>query len=363
METKDTHLPTTVAELTPGWLTAALREAGTIDPWTTVVDIRPEPLAEGVGFLSYLHRLHLELDGNGPASLVVKLPTDTAYLQLAQLTGAYEREITFYSEIATASPIRTPKAHVAMFTPGTTDFVLVMDDLGHLAAADHLAGLSRNRAEQVIDELADFHAWAWRLEHPATQSPAFPSISDPVTAGLYSMGIATGWAIHNEHGRTKAPAGTGEVIADWQNQLPSMLAAVSQPATLLNGDLRADNLFFTEEGRPVTVDFQLVMSGAGIWDVAYVVGQGLTTAERAGSERELVARYVDRLASAGITDYGFEEAWLQFRIAVVAQLTMPLTAMMSWETLNDRAKELLHALMQRAFAIIEDTDALAALPR
>jgi len=362
MKMTEANLPTQVAQLTTSWLTSALREAGTIDPTTTVLTVRSEPLAEGVGFLSYLHRLHLELDGGGPATLVVKLPTDTAYLQLAQLTGAYEREVTFYSEIAPASPIRTPKAHVARFAPGTTDFVLLMDDLGGLDAADHLVGLSRARTEQVIDGLADFHAWAWGLGHPAMQHPAFPSISDPVTAGLYSMGIGAGWAVQTEHGRTAAPDGLAEIVTAWADRLPPMLAAVSHPATLLNGDLRADNLFFAADGSPVTVDFQLIMRGAGVWDVAYLVGQGMTTAERAGSERELVQRYVDRLAAAGITGYGFEDAWLQFRISVVAQITLPLTAMMSWPTLNDRAKELLHALMERAFAIIEDTDALSAVP-
>jgi hypothetical protein len=41
---------------------------------------------------------------------------------------------------------------------------------------------------------------------------------------------------------------------------------------------------------------------------------------------------------------------------------MPLTVGMSWGSLNDRAKELLHALNERAFKIIEDTDAIAGLP-
>jgi hypothetical protein len=45
------------------------------------------------------------------------------------------------------------------------------------------------------------------------------------------------------------------------------------------------------------------MHGAGIWDVAYLVGQGLTPKERDGRERELVERYVDALPAEGITDY------------------------------------------------------------
>jgi hypothetical protein len=48
------------------------------------------------------------------------------------------------------------------------------------------------------------------------------------------------------------------------------------------------------------------MHGAGIWDVAYLVGQGLTPKERDGRERELVERYVDALHAEGITDYAVD---------------------------------------------------------
>jgi len=71
-----------------------------------------------------------------------------------------------------------------------------------------------------------------------------------------------------------------------------------------------------------------------------------------------VQRYVDALIAAGVRGYSFDEAWRQFQAAALAQITFPLTAMMSWDTLNDRARELLHALIERAFAIIEDTGAL-----
>lgn len=357
-----TNLPTTVSALTPSWLTDALRDAGTIGPATTVLTARSEQIASGVGFMSYLHRLHLELDGEGPATLVAKLPTDTAYLHFAQMTGAYEREIVFYTDVAPEAPVRTPTAHVAEFIPGTTDFVLLMDDLGGLDGADHLRGLSYEQVERVIDELACFHAWGWGLQPSATRHPAFPSITDPVTRGLFTMGIAGGWATHEAHGRAKAPAGVAELVARFGDSLPAMLADVSEPATLINGDLRADNLFFAPDGSSVTVDFQYVMRGAGIWDVAYVVGQGMTPGARAGRERELVQRYVDALSAAGVTGYVFDRALTQFRISVAAQITYPLTAMLSWETLDDRAQELLHALTERSFSIIEDTDALSALP-
>lgn len=353
-------LPTTVDELTAEWLTAALRDRGSIDPGTSVLAVRSEPIAEGVGFLSYLHRLHLTFDGAGPATLVAKLPTDTPYLQLAQATGAYDREVEFYAQVAPQAPLRAPRAHVARRAPQSTSFVLLLDDLGHLAGADHVIGLTVDQAGRVLDELAPFHAWGWDLQPPATRSTTFPAVDDPVTVGLYTMGIAAGWATYEANGRVAPPDGLPAFVERYAETLPALLEAVAQPATLVNGDLRADNLFFDDAGRPTTVDFQLVMKAAGIWDVAYLVGQGLTPTERAGRERELVQRYVDALRAAGVADYPFERAWQQFRIATAVQVTFPLTAMLSWETLNDRARELVLVLAERAFAIIEDTDALAA---
>jgi hypothetical protein len=355
-------IPTTVDALTADWLTTALRDAGTIDSATSVRAVRTERIAEGVGFLSYVYRLHLDVDGPGPSTLVAKLPTDTAYRQLAEATGAYGREVRFYADVAPNAPLTAPRAHVARQAEGTTDFVLLLDDLGALDAADHLDGLTFERVERVIDAFAEFHAWAWNLRPDATRASVFPALADPVTVGLYTMGVAPGWATHQIHGRACAPAGLAEFMADFPRHLPGLLAEVSDPPTLLNGDLRADNLFFDADDKPVVVDFQLVMRGAGIWDVAYLVGQGMTPAERDGREKQLVQRYLDALMAHGVHCYSFAEAWPQFQAAALAQITFPLSAMLSWDTLTDRARELLHALMERAFAIIDDTGALSVTP-
>jgi Ecdysteroid kinase-like family len=359
MTTSSQTIPTTVDALTADWLTAALRGAGTIDSATSVRAVRVEQIAEGVGFMSYVYRLHLDVDGSGPSTLVVKLPTDTAYRQLAEATGAYAREVCFYADVAPAAPLMTPRAHVAREMEGTTDFVLLLDDLGALDAADHVVGLTFERVERVIDALAEFHAWAWNLRPEATRASVFPALADPVTVGLYTMGVAPGWAAYQMHGRVSAPEGLAEFMADFPRHLTGLLAEVNEPPTLLNGDLRADNLFFDADDNPVVVDFQMVVRGAGIWDVAYLVGQGMTPAERDGREKQLVQRYVDALVAHGVRGYSFDEAWRQFQAAALAQITYPVTVMMSWDTLNDRARELLHALMERAFAIIEDTGALS----
>src|SRR5690606_27025736 len=67
-------VPATIAELTPAWLTAALAEGG--GPGSRVATVDTEPIGLDTGFLGHLARLHLAYDGgDGPATLVAKLPT------------------------------------------------------------------------------------------------------------------------------------------------------------------------------------------------------------------------------------------------------------------------------------------------
>ncbi|MGU3500991.1 phosphotransferase [Mycobacterium sp. C31M] len=355
------RFPRTASELTADWLTDVLISAGAVAHGSRISTVRLERIAEGVGFASFLYRAHLDLESDGPATIVVKWPTDhPAYLELAASIRLYEREVAFYNEVAPTAPVSAPRTYFAEFDADTGEFIIVMEDLAELDNADHLAGLSIDRARAVLDELAAFHAWGWDLTSAATANAAFLLIDDARMAGLFSVGTAAGWPIYLEYGRASAPDGLAEMLQEYSELAPRLLGALAEPVTLVNGDLRADNLFFGETGPHVTVDYQFAGRGCGMWDVAYLVGQGLTPQERGGRERDLVARYVQTLADSGI-DYPFDQAWQQFQIAVVAQIALPLLAMISWPTLNARGQELLQVLMERSFAIIADTDAVTAV--
>ncbi|OPX12383.1 phosphotransferase [Mycobacterium sp. AT1] len=355
------RFPRAASELTADWLTDVLASSGAFAPGTRIRNVRLDRIAEGVGFASFLYRAHLDLDGDGPATVIIKWPTDyPAFLELAKSIQLYNREVAFYSDVAPVAPVSAPRAYFAAIEDDSTDFVIVMEDLAGLENADHLVGLSIDRARAVLDELAKFHAWGWDTKPTAAKSPAFLAIDDARMAGLFGVGTGAGWPIYTEHGRASAPEGLADILERYAALAPGLLGALTEPATLVNGDLRADNLFFGESGPHVTVDYQFAGRGCGMWDVAYLVGQGLTPQERDGRERELVTRYLAALADSGI-DYPFDQAWRQFQIAVVAQIALPLLAMLSWDTQNARGQELLQVLMERSFAIIADTDAVKAV--
>ena len=89
-------VPRTIAEISPGWLTEALRKHGCISK-TTVTAIAAQVIGKEVGFLDGLARLRLTYDQDGcnaPASVVVKLPSSEAtYRTIGDRYHAYEREV------------------------------------------------------------------------------------------------------------------------------------------------------------------------------------------------------------------------------------------------------------------------------
>jgi aminoglycoside phosphotransferase (APT) family kinase protein len=71
---------------------------------------------------------------------------------------------------------------------------------------------------------------------------------------------------------------------------------------LVHSDLRADNLLFSPDGASVTiVDWQGVGTGPPGFDLAYLLSQSLTVADRRRHEQDLLDHYRRSLAKAGLT--------------------------------------------------------------
>ncbi|WP_028934183.1 phosphotransferase family protein [Pseudonocardia spinosispora] len=349
-------LPTTIEEVDRHWLTQALRESRTIGPHARVSSVEAQRIALETGFSSELYRLRLTGDETVPSSVVVKLPTTTAVRQAMDLVAGYSRELAFYERVAGRAPLGTPKAHVARMAETGTDFVLVLEDLGDWENTDHLTGLPFDRARQCIAALADLHAWSTRPEN-AEHIAVFPDLDGPVTREVFPALFDEGWRVYREHARTAIPASISTFAARFADHTATALRTLTERRWLVHGDIRADNLFFRDD-RLAVVDFQLASLAAGPADIGYLVSQGLTTAERGGRDEQLLREYLDRLADAGVTDYGFDEAWRHYRVAVAFFLLFPVIAIRGWELLPARARELLLSLVERAVAAIEDIEAL-----
>ncbi|MCV7434721.1 phosphotransferase [Mycolicibacterium bacteremicum] len=333
-------VPTSIDQITARWLGEVLGVA--------VNAVRAERIAQDTGFSANLYRMHLR--GDGPETVIVKLPAESVARGGMEMLGGYEREVRFYREIAVAAPIGTARAHAALLSG--QDFVLVLEDLRDWDNADHLAGLSLDRARRCIRELAGLHAWS------ATADPAvlgnFPSLDSTLTRDLFLPAFGPGWQLYREHAEQPVPAGVARFAERFADIAPHALTALAEPNTLLHGDIRADNMFFRGDELKL-VDFQLSVRGAGAADIAYLVSQGLPTEVRRGRDEELVGEYV-----ALVPDYPYQRAWQHYRLATALLLYMPVVALLTWDVAPERSQRLCLTLIDRAVAAIDDVDALGA---
>ncbi|MGU3498588.1 phosphotransferase [Mycobacterium sp. C31M] len=333
-----TQVPSTIDEVTAPWLAECLG--------ATVTHARAERIAEDTGFSANLYRVHLT--GSGPASVIVKLPAESLARGGMEMLGGYQREIRFYSDIAAHAPIGTPHCHAARISG--QDFVLVLEDLCDWDNADHLAGLSIDQARQCIGQLAGLHAWSAEAD-PAILE-AFPGIDSALTRDLFLPAFAPGWALYREHTSRAVPAAVAAFAERFAERAPQALSALGRRNTLLHGDIRADNMFFRGDDLKL-VDFQLTVRGAGAADIAYLVSQGLPTEIRRGRDESLVVEY-----TALVPDYPFDEAWREYRLATALLLYMPVVALLTWDTVPERSRQLCLTLIDRAVAAIDESDAL-----
>jgi hypothetical protein len=236
--------------------------------------------------------------------------------------------------------------------------VLLLEDLGLLEAPDHLEGLELDRAGLVLDRLADFHAWGASPDLPLLDKAIFPAAVDQVgqLGGVFPLG----WPIYLANRRHDHPPAVDRLVQRLPDLILDLAASLATPACLAHGDLRVDNLFFAGNDVAV-VDFQFCTRASGIYDVAYLISQGLDTTVRRGHDHELVSRYVRALRSAGLS-IDVDTAWDQYVRATALLLAFPLGAILGWSTLGERARDLVLTLIERWAAAAVDVEATALAP-
>ncbi|MCV7346641.1 phosphotransferase [Mycolicibacterium rhodesiae] len=338
------RVPSSIHAVDPAWLTEALG--------ATVTDVVAEQIAQDSGFSSLLYRLHLTGEGV-PPTVIAKLAAQSEARGAMELLGGYRRELAFYRDIASRAPMDSPHVYAARMADDCADFVLVMEDLRDWDNADHLAGLSIERARLCIQQLAGLHAWSVEPSNIAALR-VFPSFDMPAVRDLLVPAFGPGWEIYRTHSAAPLPESVSRFAERFTEHAASALDGLTERSMLLHGDIRADNMFFSGEEMKV-VDFQFACVGAGAADIAYLVSQGLPTEIRRGQDETLVRGYLQDLGDIG---YSFDEAWRHYRLATGFLIVLPVITLLGWDALPQRSRDLCLTLTDRAVAAITDIDAL-----
>ena len=117
--------------LTDSWLSSVLRSDVSVRGTSRIGD----------GLVGMNIRLELDSDGSLPATLVAKLPSPDP---TSRATGIalrnYEREVSFYLEIAPTVDIRVPRCYHGEWHADSGDFVLLMEDLAPAVQGNQITG-------------------------------------------------------------------------------------------------------------------------------------------------------------------------------------------------------------------------------
>ena len=355
-------------EVTNEWLTGRLRAAGVLGEDRSVTEITVTPIGDGLGLLGMVVRMELGYDDGageaGPASVVVKFAHPVAANRaIAMNTRMYEREVTFFNEIAQVVDVPMPQCYAAEVDTSTGENIVVLEDMRHYAAADQVKGCTADEARLIIDAVLPLHARFWGDTQQDVLRTAMRVDTEYV--GGFSPGVEATWQrCAEQFGYCITPdvLATLDRYIAYVRPLHKVMGARTQ--TLVHGDVRLDNVMFgADDQHPVVlIDWQAVMVSNPMQDVAYLLSQNLTIEDRRAHEDELVRYYFEQLRSLGVVGYTLDECWDDYDVGVLYLLSYPLIIGGAFDPANERGKQLAEEILRRASQTVTDRGLLVRVP-
>jgi hypothetical protein len=356
-------------QLTPEWLTHALKSGGTIDG-ARVTSYDAKIIGEGTGFMGQLAKLSLtydKLEPGAPASLIAKFPAAAQENRdLAMFFHFYEREVGFYQHIADQVELRTPRCYFSAFEPSNGDFVLLLEDMAPAVVGDQVAGCAVEHVRLAVRELARFQATWW--DSPELDKLEWmPGIDAEWNIAAAEQNYELTWAPFCEFTASYLTPALRETGQRFGKSVRKLMSQFGQdlPTTIVHGDYRLDNMFFgSPQGGPefAVIDWQIASRAGGVFDVAYFVAGTLPEEERKSREREILRLYHETLQLHGVKDYSFEQCWEDYRLSMLFMLAYSVIGIGGIDMANERGVDLFTKISRRTLAAIDDLKSYELLP-
>lgn len=361
-------IPATMAEVTPAWLTAALRQGG----WLGEASVTAAPrvqIGQGVGILGELARITLEYDRpepRAPRTLIAKIPTaDPGGRGIAQMLGFYEKECRFYAEVGDRVGVRTAHCYYAARDPENVRYIILMEDLGGLPLGDQLVGATVEECRKVATEVAKLHAKWW--DSPELGALDWIPFGNAPIIKFAALAYAQSLEPFLQNFGDRLTGEQRDMAVKFLPRMnPMQDYFAGPPYTLCHGDLRLDNVFWgsPDNTSGVTLlDWQIAIKARGTYDIGYFMSQSVDPEVRAACEEDLIREYVRALASLGVRDYTFDQAWDDYRLTTMFCLTYPVTSCGSIDLANERGLQLATTMLKRSLSAIETLKAHEILDR
>ena len=264
------------------------------------------------------------------------------------------REVMFYQSIADKVAMRSPRCFYTVIDPATDDFVMLLEDLGHLPVGDQVTGCTLAEAKSVLSAAAALHASSWQ----ATEFPDLISHNNPAQCAGMINGFQVGWPKVNAMFPELIPQ-SAQIAGD---RMPHFVAKLlnemcQDPICISHGDMRLDNIFF-DGSECVFVDLQSVATSAPEQDVAYFITQSVPPAVRA--DTDLVAYYHCELTKRGI-DYDLARCRARYRVCALYLMCFAVSIAGELDLQNERGQTLGRTLLGNSLGALDELKAFDLL--
>lgn len=356
----DIGFPAKVADITAAWLTRALQ------PRFPGVEVQRVDIGRVINGAATKVRLLLEYNEQGheyhlPPTLWVKVGFEQHSAQSAPI---YALETRFYSQLSESLNLGCAKVFAARIsTDGRQSFLLLEDMLAHNAIfydANRL--LTSEQAKSVLTLFARLHGRFWTAPDANIIDERL-AVHDWLKPGgvLVEQGIIDG-LLTEENWRAAFALPRSHHATGWLRDRETvadiMRRAVhrnrQQAHCLVHGDAHVGNLCLTGDRQFNLMDWQTLMRGFWAHDIAAFLITALSTADRREHEQALLQFYLQELATQGVSDLSFEQAWLDYRRHAIYAFNWVLCPLV-WQP-----ESICEPAARRACAAILELDTLSA---
>ena len=305
--------------ITAEWLTNLLQTKGHLKSGI-VNNIRLQPLSDVPFDAPKIRRLEIEYSQNA----ICNIPNEVI-LKVA----SKEKEYFFYRQIAEwMREIPVPKCYFAQQNEDKSQAIFLLEDLSDTHfQTEWPVPPSLELCEAAIDCLATFHAFWWNDPRLETE------FREKVTRGNY-------WTGRLNEAMEKLPSFLdfiGDRVSAYRKGIYEKVLASSNhhwmpgstrgAKTFLHGDIHFWNYLFPKDpsNNEIRVfDWNSWDIGKGTNDLAYMIGLHWYPDLRQTREQALLRRYHDNLFEQGVSNYSWDDCWLDYRESCIMNLFIPI---------------------------------------
>lgn len=361
----DATVPGRVEHVTPAWLNRVLR------PTLGGARVESMSVERHSSGTSVRARIRLRYSATSdtkmlPATIFIK-SAPTLVTRIGNgLSGTAPAEAGFYNELRPLFQLEAPYGYYSASQRRSYRAIHLLEDLVATRAATFCApttAISRQQADEMVDQLAQLHARGAKLELADRRRPpwlrTYPQWWQATGAvSLIRRYHLRGQRRADEMGLTPHRlVGRGEHL--WRIFEASVDAHKGLPRTLIHGDTHLGNWYITGAGRMGLCDWQCISVGNWSRDLSYALASALSVEQRRDWEDALIDTYLDRFAGAGGEAPPRPQAWELYRQQLPGALAMWTTTLYPPKFLPAmQPMETSAEMLRRILTAIDDHDVL-----